>query len=313
MALALVILWVLPSVLIGLAVGYWVGRQQAPACENDVEQVGLERAQLIKALAGMVESAERLSTDVDSHSHELRQVGRQVGEMNLPGELAGAQRGVLEQIIAVIDSNKRLEDDLVCARYQLETQARELDRTRMEARTDALSGVSNRKAFDETLQYMLAHAKRRQATFSIILLDIDHFKWINDTHGHPAGDLVVREVAGELARLVREKDSVFRLGGDEFVILLADLKGPDATKVGERIRGTVARTNYPLGEAEEQVSVTCSLGIAQRESSDTAETLVARADRALYGAKEAGRNSVRYLATTEAEPLADAMCASAVG
>lgn len=290
MSFLYIIPWVLPSVLIGVYLGYTLGkgsprsRPEAPADED--------RAQVMRTVISMLDSAERLAGDVGSHNTELLQVGREVVSLQLPEEMEDVQRVIITKISNVIQSNRRLEDDLVCSRYQLERQAQELDRTRHEARVDALSGAGNRKAFDETLQYLLSHFHREQTRFSLLLLDVDHFKWINDTHGHTAGDMVVQNLAGYLGTLVRAGDYVFRFGGDEFAILFNRLDGEIARTVADRIRLAIARHNFGVGSNGERVAVTCSLGLACVAEDDTAETLFVRADEALYRSKRGGRNQM---------------------
>jgi two-component system cell cycle response regulator len=135
------------------------------------------------------------------------------------------------------------------------------------------------------------------------MLDIDYFKRVNDTHGHAAGDAVLRDVAGRIQRHVRGFDLVARYGGEEFVVVMPDTGLPVATMVAERLRNMVADKPAALGDGRE-VSVTVSIGIAvARESGgDTAAQLLQRADKALYGAKASGRNCV-YSSVVEALPM----------
>ena len=291
MSFLYIIPWVLPSVLMGVYIGYSLGKQHAPAknAEPDAEQ----RGAVLRTLVKMLESTERLAGDVGSHNSELAEVGREVGGLQLSGEMEQVQNALVSKISAVIQSNKRLEDDLVCSRYQLETQAQELDRTRHEARMDALSGVANRKAFDETLTYLLSKFHREQTPFALLLLDVDHFKWINDTHGHAAGDLVVQNLAEFLKSLVRTNDFVARFGGDEFAILFTKIDREIAATVAERIRMAIARHPFEVGTNGERVAATCSLGLAVIDEGDTAETIFARADEALYRSKRGGRNQLQ--------------------
>jgi diguanylate cyclase (GGDEF)-like protein len=128
--------------------------------------------------------------------------------------------------------------------------------------------------------------------FSLLILDVDHFKWINDTHGHAAGDMVVQNLADYLKTLVRNGDFVFRFGGDEFAILFNKLEGEIARTVADRIRLAIARHNFGVGQNGERVAVTCSLGLACIAEDDTAETLFVRADEALYRSKRGGRNQL---------------------
>jgi diguanylate cyclase len=188
----------------------------------------------------------------------------------------------------------------------LHAQARELDITRREARTDQLSGVANRKSFEESLTYWLANAERSQQSFALVLCDVDHFKWINDTHGHYAGDCVVGDVGKMLQNCLRGEDFVARYGGDEFVLLLRADDVNAAVAVSERIRKTAERHNFKAARLSEQLAVTFSMGLAMAQRGDTSEVLLKKADEALYKAKEAGRNCLRV----HASDLADSAPAS---
>ena len=233
-------------------------------------------------------------------------VSQHVGDMKVSGELEMVQRTLLEQIAHVLESNQRLEDDLVVARSQMEEQAQELDRTRIEARTDVLSGALNRKAFDEKLHLLLTTFRRERKPFVLVLIDIDHFKRINDTHGHPAGDSVVANVGSFLKSSVRQGDYVARYGGDEFALLLPDTGLDVGKELLESIRVKGSQTNFDIGVRGEQAAVTFSVGVAAVGEGDTADTLILRADRGLYRSKQGGRNQVNC--EVEEATLAEAAC-----
>jgi diguanylate cyclase len=206
---------------------------------------------------------------------------------------------LLGQVVAVLESNQKLEEDLVFARCRMEQQAEELDRTRREAHTDALSGVANRKAFDDKLKLLLGYQRRFGSPFALLLADLDHFKWINDTYGHQAGDRVINQLGALLASQVRDGDFVARYGGDEFAVLLANTDLEAAAKVAQRI--CVETTHINFGAASnEQTAVTLSLGLAIAQGGDSPEAIFKRADEALYASKKGGRNQVRCQPTLAA-------------
>ena len=164
--------------------------------------------------------------------------------------------------------------------------------------TDSLTGVYNRRYIDRRLLEEIARARRQNYCISCMYIDIDHFKLVNDTHGHQGGDEVLREVAMRIRKELRRSDALGRFGGEEFVVLLIDADLASATFVAERIRASIAGTMFDLpGSAQAWVSV--SIGVASLEADaallpieTVAQQLVAHADQALYQAKAGGRNKV---------------------
>jgi diguanylate cyclase (GGDEF)-like protein len=155
---------------------------------------------------------------------------------------------------------------------------------------DALTGLLNRRSFDEALAEALARMRRLDEVFALCILDLDHFKAINDTHGHAAGDAVLRAVAHTLAMGVREIDKVFRIGGEEFAVILPAMDAGAAVAAGERLRSLVAAA--PVRADTVAIQATVSIGIVLSSHALNAAALTETADKALYRAKAEGRNRV---------------------
>ena len=153
---------------------------------------------------------------------------------------------------------------------------------------DPLTETGNRVAMDQTLQREIDMARRHMHPLSLLMLDIDHFKKINDTHGHAAGDSVLRAVAGAIKRQLRNVDMVFRFGGEEFLILLSNTGRDAAGMVGERLRQAAQAQDYWVEGT--RIELTVSLGCSTLLAAESAESLLRRADNALYVAKREGRN-----------------------
>ncbi len=161
------------------------------------------------------------------------------------------------------------------------------DEMRVLAFSDALTGLANRRWAEEQLDLELARAARYGGEFAVILIDIDHFKRLNDAYGHAAGDAVLAGLAKTLRRSLRATDQVARWGGEEFVVLAPETPLSGAVDVAEALRREVAAATF-----DGRPGITISLGVAARRTGDSHESLLARADAALYRAKAAGRDAV---------------------
>ena len=280
--------WSLGTVGVGLICGFFMGRLYT--LNNEPKRLKKEREKTMKALLSVMTCTDRLNDDVGVHTNALDRAAKEIANVESDERLVDLQSQLMSNISEVVESNKKLENDLVVSRYALETQAQELDNTRKEARTDTLCNVGNRKAIDEAMQFMISRFQAKQKSFGLMLIDIDHFKRINDTFGHQAGDDVLTSISKALKECVRPEDFVGRLGGDEFVIILDGLNAANADLVGTRIRSTIELYDFSIADSGQSTVVTMSMGLAIVRGEDDAGALYERADKALYKSKELGRN-----------------------
>jgi diguanylate cyclase (GGDEF)-like protein len=184
-----------------------------------------------------------------------------------------------------------LQDNLIAAREKLLFQATH----------DALTGISNRGVSLDALRRERSRQTRDSGTFAVVLLDIDHFKYVNDTHGHPAGDVVLTEAAQRIKSCIRPYDTLGRYGGEEFLIVLPAADALGAMCVAERIRDAVGAA--PMATNAGEITITVSLGVAVSLGTNSfdAETLLQLADAALYRAKALGRNRVELALDPDGE------------
>ncbi len=228
------------------------------------------------------------------HGFILILTGESTKEAKLAGFGCGADDYVtkpfqMEELLARIRAGRRiveLQKALLASNRQLEELSR----------TDPLTGLANRRAFDRELAWRFEHARRYGRPLSLAMIDLDHFKEINDQYGHPAGDAVLQRVAQILDRCTRDSDFVARFGGEEFVGILPETPLLEALQFAEKIRAAVAAAEFEI-----PLRVTVSIGVAgmPRSEVDSAEALLRAADEALYRAKEKGRNRVEYERRTE--------------
>lgn len=200
--------------------------------------------------------------------------------------VAGLRRGVQDYLVEPVADGEVLTRVEAAARTKELQQELVAQGARLEAllREDALTGLSNRRAILTQLGGMVSGARRHGHPLSIAVLDLDHFKRINDTHGHKAGDQVLIAAAHAMGTHMRAEDQLGRLGGEEFLALLPDTDAEAAVHMAERVRAEVASAPTP-------VPVTVSVGLATW-AGESAEEFLHRADAALYAAKDGGRNRV---------------------
>jgi len=269
------------------------GKGEEPGEEDgdQREQIISDAAQVIRgilqALANAIHRAELAATDSSQLLGEVREV---IERMHLPEELSDVNTQLLREIDRLVSSNLSLKRELASSQSVLETQRRQIEALKVAVRVDGLTRLANRAAFDEKLAEQMAIFRRYNEPFSLLMIDVDLFKEINDTHGHQGGDRILKGIAYKIRGALRESDFVARYGGDEFAVILIHSTGEIGCDIAWKLCNEVRGSRFILDGIE--VRATLSIGVAQVSEGETAEDLLRRADRALYKVKEIGRNGV---------------------
>lgn len=255
-----------------------------------------------------IQSADNLDQNLHNQMNELHQDVQQTSDLNTLKQRVDQR---LNQFMATLKQHQQQRKDsegkLLQRLHELnervhlvETEALQLTSQLMEqhekARRDALTGLPNRAAWDERLQIEHQRLERQPLPLLLAVIDIDHFKRINDTYGHLAGDKVLKILANKLQQGIRKTDFVARYGGEEFVILLPDTRMDDGIVLLDKLREDIA--NCPFHFKGEPVQITFSAGIGQLQADDETSAVFARIDQALYAAKQDGRNRVKSAAAS---------------
>ncbi len=211
-------------------------------------------------------------------TYELNLLGNSLGELTFMRSqpFSGEDQAVLEVML--------------CALVYPLRNALMYERALKSALTDPLTGVHNRGSMEQHLEHQVLSSIRHHTPLSVLMIDLDYFKSINDTHGHMVGDAVLTETAKTIVKCTRNSDVVFRYGGEEFVVILTNTRAAGAQLLGERICSAVAGRPVPVSGTT--IPVTVSVGVAELKAGDGSVDLLERADQQLYRAKLAGRNRV---------------------
>lgn len=258
-------------------------------CEGiDLESLNQELLQAVAQILGaIVDFAGQAALSNRSLAGHLEKMSK----TNHPAEILREAASIISDTRSFIDNTQIFEESMRETTVQIEILQEELVQARQEATIDALTGLQNRRGLDKKLEIALEATSSEQKPLCILMIDIDHFKTINDNHGHLIGDKVLISVARLLSNQVRGDDYIARYGGEEFVVVLQHTPITAAFTVAEKIRGAVERLKLKqvkTGKALEQITV--SLGVASFRFGESKEDLLHRCDEALYRAKHLGRN-----------------------
>jgi diguanylate cyclase len=284
--------------LTGFAAGWWcrhIKRSVQSAVVTD------QVAQDFEELSPERQAAHQKAKNLLSQVHAITaRVAAQVGEHHtkmqaINDELSHADGSDIDTIMAtvnrLVEANVQMQTQLQTAEKKMDDQARTIECYISEARTDALTGIFNRRAFDEELERCAEEQQSGQSA-CIMMIDVDYFKKFNDTHGHKAGDEVLKAVAKQLKETAGKDHVVCRYGGEEFAVLLRGESIPGGVRAAERTRSAISALHIRF--EGKVLRVTASAGMAEIIGHEPGERAVARADAALYCSKKAGRNQGHY-------------------
>lgn len=273
----------------GVFVGVWITRREQ-------QSVSHENSDLLSLMSQLSHLTNSFSGDFSLHQKTLMDVSH---EMERLGDESGSEH-VKKMIDRMNAANQQLNQRLLDVQRELDSKAQEVNFLISESRTDALTSLPNRRAFNEEMGRRISEVQRYGGDVSFVILDVDHFKSFNDTYGHVVGDEVLQQVADVIRMTVRESDFPARMGGEEFGVIMTSTKLREAALGAERIRKAVEQAKLKVDD--QQLSITVSLGVTELNRDEPTDQVVDRADKALYAAKEAGRNQV--WTSTEGELLA---------
>jgi diguanylate cyclase len=253
-----------------------------------------ETSARIQETLGFVATAlDKAGQDTGRYGARLADFHEQLSADDGIGELRRMVEAITAETRAMSAQNLRLGQELESTSRQMERMRSDLDEVRREAMTDGLTGIANRKFFDLAIDQACEGAAEPGKPFSLLMVDIDHFKIFNDTYGHQTGDEVLKLVARVLKDTIKGQDVAARYGGEEFAIILPGTEVEGAVIVGDQIRERMATRRIVRRTTGEKLgSITLSIGAAQHEPGEGPGGLVERADTALYKAKGEGRNRV---------------------
>ncbi len=289
------------GMVLGLLLGRRLVKGSVPGFSSD---------DVLKIVAQFTNVTHGVAEDMSQYRQVMDLAGQRIRD--LKQNPADGDDSAMQLLAQMTQANELLQRRIADAEKTLGEQSQQIAAATSEARTDTLTGLANRRAFEDEFQRRTAEFRRHGTRFLLVLVDIDRFKHLNDTYGHPAGDAVLAQLSAVLRQTVRDSDLVTRYGGEEFALLLSAGGMSQVTDSLERIRRAVEGTEFRLDDRI--LRVTISSGAAEPVESEAAAALVKRSDAALYAAKEAGRNRCFFHTGTACIQLTpvDAVPAAAV-
>ncbi|HVX14199.1 MAG TPA: GGDEF domain-containing protein [Pirellulales bacterium] len=275
-----------------------------------VSRTALEPERVRQLLSRIRELTENSAASVGEHSTRVQQITQEIAALSGRGDIP-LEEAVLDAASRLLEANECLQQELSGAKEKLNEHSQQIEVHMAEARTDGLVGIPNRRAFDEEISRQCAALEQGGPGFSLVLLDIDHFKKFNDRHGHQAGDQVLKQVGQVLSNSSTQRDSsqcdfVARYGGEEFAIIVPATEPHEGRMAAQQVRAAVEAATFDVGD--KQLQVTVSLGVVGACAGDNPEAVIRRADEALYAAKKNGRNRAYFFDGAQCVAVDDALC-----
>jgi diguanylate cyclase len=231
--------------------------------------------------------------DLSAHGQTLNSLADQIKNIHDFDGVKELIDQMLDTTRSIIQSGARLHTRMKVSSEDLKQLHKELEISQKEARTDSLTRLTNRRGLEKRLEIERIRARQNNAPFSVIMLDIDHFKVVNDTFGHLVGDSLLKGFADILSGLVRRNDLAARYGGEEFLVLLPETNVEGAYAVSEKIRNILLKKEWTIKESGKRIGqIKASMGIAQYKLGETGNEVIIRADEAMYQAKSTGRDRI---------------------
>ena len=297
-ALTIVLVGILPSLLV--TAGVVVGRCILSANRNRKEIASLGSAFLDRFAQRLHQLAGSVADDVGQHQARIQKVNEDLMALDADRH-PPLNEAVLGAIARVVESNAQLQQRLTAAETRLQQHSEQIRSKISEARTDPLTDLPNRRAFEGELDRRIAEWRRDGIPFSLMMIDIDYFKSLNDRYGHPGGDAILRSVSNVIKTTLRAMDMVARVGGDELAVILPSTSLADAVLAATRVRQAVEGHGVRFDDCD--LRTTVSVGLAPVTPSDNAASLMKRADEALYASKRCGRNCGHLHNGRSCEPI----------